>query len=153
MSSNRQELSRATHQKSASRAKGETILLVEDEAPVRKLVTRFLTLSGFEVLAAEGGQGALATWAEYKDEIDLLLTDVVMPGRWTGRALAEQFQSEQPALKVLYTSGYSAESLNAGGALGDEINFLQKPYRPEQLLDAVRAVLAGTFNTNAQSLC
>ncbi len=119
------------------------ILIVEDEVSVRKLVTRFLTISGYQVLAADGPCAALELWAAHHDEVALLLTDVIMPGALSGRTLAHRLQGEQPALKVLYTSGYSAESLADDGTLDDEINFLQKPYRPEQLLETVRAVLAG----------
>jgi len=120
-----------------------TILIVEDEVSVRKLVTRFLTLNGYRVLAADGPCAALDLWAEHQDEVALLLTDVIMPGALSGRALAVRLQAERPALQILYTSGYSAESLADDGLLDDDINFLQKPYRPEQLLETVRAVLAG----------
>jgi DNA-binding NtrC family response regulator len=125
---------------------GETILIVEDEVTVRNLVTRFLTLSGYQVLAAEEPRAALTIWSENKDKVALLLTDVILPGALSGRALALRLQAERPALKVLYTSGYSADSLNADGTLDDNIHFLQKPYCPEQLLDAVRAMLAGTLS-------
>ncbi len=120
-----------------------TILIVEDEASVRKLVTRFLTLHGYPVLAADGPCAALELWAAHHDEVALLLTDVIMPGALSGRALALRLQAERPFLKVLYTSGYSAEALADDGTLDEEIHFLQKPYRPEQLLENVRAVLAG----------
>ena len=125
-----------------------TILIVEDEVSVRKLVTRFLTISGYQVLAADGPCAALELWAAHHDEVALLLTDVIMPGALSGRALAVRLQAERPALKVLYTSGYSAESLADDGTLDDDINFLQKPYRPEQLLETVRAVLAGEVPSN-----
>ena len=137
----------------APEATGETILLVEDEPSVRNLVTRFLTLSAFKVLPAENGPAAASIWARRKNEISLLLTDVVMPGGMNGRALAAQFHAEQPALKVLFTSGYNVESLHAEGSANSAFNFLQKPYRPEQLLAAVRAVLAGTFQVPSESLC
>jgi two-component system cell cycle sensor histidine kinase/response regulator CckA len=94
-------------------AESRTILLVEDETSVRNLVTRFLTLNGFKVLAAESGHAALPLWAEHHEEIDLLLTDVVMPGGMSGRELAEKLQAERPTLKVLFTSGYNVELLNA----------------------------------------
>lgn len=130
-----------------------TILLVEDENSVRNLITRFLTRSNFQVLTAENGHRAQAVWEEHKSEIDLLLTDVMIPGELSGRVLAEQFQAERPALKVLYTSGYNADLLNAEGSLSKGINFLQKPYRPEELLTGIRAVLAGQFNSHAETLC
>ncbi|HTD65269.1 MAG TPA: response regulator [Candidatus Limnocylindria bacterium] len=120
-----------------------TVLLVEDEVSVRTLLVRFLSMHGFEVLVAENGAGALLLWAAHKNEIALLLTDVVMPGGLSGRELADQFQSEHPALKVLFTSGYSMELLNSHAAIGHSIHFVQKPYRPEQLLAAIRIALAG----------
>src|SRR3954447_8940192 len=122
-------------------AESRTILLVEDETSVRNLVTRFLTLNGFKVLAAESGHAALPIWADHHKQIDLLLTDVVMPGGMSGRELAEKLQAERPALKVLFTSGYNVELLNAEGTLQEGIHFVQKPYRPEQLLTAIRSVL------------
>jgi DNA-binding NtrC family response regulator len=143
MASNREPSDLKTGRAALENTGGSTILIVEDEVSVRKLVTRFLTLSGYQVLAADGPCAALEIWAEHQDEVALLLTDVIMPGALSGRALAARLQAERPALKVLYTSGYSAESLIDDGLLGDEIHFLQKPYRPEQLLEIVRAVLAG----------
>ena len=148
MASNREptdlKSGRAAREKSGAGA----ILIVEDEVSVRKLVTRFLTISGYQVLAADGPCAALELWATHCDEVALLLTDVIMPGALSGRALALRLQAERPALKVLYTSGYSAESLADDGTLDEEINFLQKPYRPEQLLETVRAVLAGEVPSN-----
>ena len=148
MASNREP----TNLKSGRAARETTgagaILIVEDEVSVRKLVMRFLTISGYQVLAADGPCAALELWAAHHDEVALLLTDVIMPGALSGRALAQRLQAERPALKVLYTSGYSAESLADDGTLDEEINFLQKPYRPEQLLETVRAVLAGDVPSN-----
>jgi two-component system, cell cycle sensor histidine kinase and response regulator CckA len=145
MASNREpstlEKSRAAGEKTG----GVTILLVEDEASIRKLMTRFLGLNGFTILAAEDPRAALELWDRHADEVTLLLTDVIMPGALSGKALATRLQAARPGLKVLYTSGYSFESLHADGSLDDDIHFLQKPYRPDQLLAAVRAVLAGSF--------
>ena len=129
-----------------------TVLLVEDETSVRNLVTRFLGLNGFTVLAAAQGREALAIWAGRKHDIDLLLTDMVMPGEWNGRTLAEHFRLERPALKVLFTSGYSVESFDETTP-GEEIHFVQKPYRPDQLLSAVRALLAGQATAQLETLC
>jgi CheY-like chemotaxis protein len=124
---------------------GATILLVEDEKSVRKLVALFLSAHGFKVLAAEHGHSALQLWAEHKNEIDLVLTDLVMPGKLSGREVANRLRAERPDLKVLYTSGYSAELADTGLA-DEEICFLQKPYHPEQLLAVVRALLANGPN-------
>jgi len=129
---------------------GATILLVDDEISVRNLVTRFLTMSGFKILAAESAHAAQMVWAEHKNQIDLLLTDVVMPGGMSGPDLAEKLQEEHPMLRVLFTSGYNVELLYAEGCLESGIHFVQKPYRPDQLLAAVRAVLE---NNPVPSLC
>ena len=155
MDSNREasevKTGRAARETSGEHTAG-TILIVEDEVSVRKLVTRFLTVSGYQVLAADGPCAALEIWAERQDEVALLLTDVIMPEALSGRTLAARLQAERPALKVLYTSGYSAESLTADGLLEDKINFLQKPYRPEQLLEMVRAVLAGEVQSHQNQM-
>ena len=135
-------------------AQGGTVLLVEDEASVRNPMTRFLGLHGFTVLAAAQGREALAIWAERKNEIDLLLTDMVMPGEWSGRELAGHFRAERPRLKVLFTSGYNVDTFDATTP-GGEIHFVQKPYRPDQLLSAVRAVLAedAPAHLHLETLC
>ena len=153
MAVSRQSSNRASNPALNAEAGAGTILIVEDEVSVRTLVTRYLALNGFRVVSAEDARSALSAWAEHKGGFDLLLTDVIMPGAMSGRALAARFQAERPSLKVLFTSGYSAESLNADGSLDAEINFLQKPYRPEQLLETVRAVLAGQFKPHAELLC
>ena len=154
MSMNCEKLKPGTNPKPENRpAQGGTVLLVEDEASVRNLVTRFLGLNGFTVLAAAQGREALAIWAERKSEIDLLLTDMVMPGEWSGRELAAHFRLERPALKVLFTSGYSVDTFDAAVTSGEEIHFVQKPYRPEQLLSAVRALLADEAEIPLETLC
>ena len=145
MVKNRESISSETSHASRTKPCGETILIVEDEVTVRNLVTRFLTLSGYHVLAAEEPRAALTIWAEHKDKVALLLTDVILPGALSGRALALRLQAEQPGLKVLYTSGYSADSLNADGTLDHNIHFFHNHYCPEQLLDADLAMLAGTL--------
>ena len=76
-----------------------------------------------------------------KDQIDLLLTDMVLPDGLTGRQLAEKLLAEKPGLKILYTSGHSADLLSEGFALRAGISFLQKPYRPPTLLQTMRECL------------
>ncbi len=120
-----------------------TILLVEDAEAVRKLVTRLLVWNGYRVLVGANGNAALKLWSEHKDEIDLLLTDIVMPDGPNGRHLAEEMIAECSTLKVLFTSGYSIQSVDSGNGPTPGKNFLPKPYRPEQLLAAVQSVLAG----------
>jgi len=119
----------------------ETILVVEDEAPVRELVCNLLTRHGYRILQAESGVKALQLWQESKERIDLLLTDLVMPDRVNGRELAEQLWAEQPRLKVIFTSGYSADVVGKDFVLRPGLNYLQKPYHPHKLAAAVRECL------------
>jgi two-component system cell cycle sensor histidine kinase/response regulator CckA len=119
----------------------ETILVVEDEAPVRELVCNILRAHGYHVLEAENGTAALAIWRERRDTIDLLLTDLVMPDGMTGRDLATRVQSDKPGLKAIFTSGYSADIIGKGFVLQEGLNFLQKPYHPHKLAAAIRKCL------------
>jgi two-component system cell cycle sensor histidine kinase/response regulator CckA len=117
---------------------GETILLVEDEPILRELAHSILTDAGYKVMGAEHGDEAFALWEHHANEIDMLLTDMVLPGGLTGRELALQLQQQKPALKVIYTTGYSEDLLEAKDG---PVNFLQKPYPPETLMRAVRSCL------------
>lgn len=119
----------------------ETILVVEDEAPVRELVCELLAQNGYRILQAESGVKALQVWRESKDSIDLLLTDLVMPDRLNGRELAEKLRAEQPKLKVIFTSGYSEDVVGKDFVLRAGLNYLQKPYHPRKLALAVRDCL------------
>ncbi len=116
----------------------ETLLVVEDEFLVRVAVSKMLQRFGYTVLQAESGEAALKLWPQYKDQIRLLLTDVVMPGGLSGYELARQLQAEQPRLKVIYTSGYNGDLAGERPALTDGLNFLQKPYAPQKLAEALR---------------
>ena len=118
-----------------------TILLVEDEEMLREFVTEALGMFGYRVLAASNGQTALEVWAEHRDEIDLLLTDVVMPDSISGRQLAYTLVAERPDLKVIFTSGYSAELIGPEFEQEKEHGFLSKPYLTEQLAKTVAAQL------------
>ena len=121
----------------------EIVLLVEDDASVRNLVERSLTELGYTVLACEDGPAALAAAAARKGRIDLLFTDVIMPGM-NGREVADRLTALRPGLRVLFTSGYSGDAIGAHGVLGPSIHFLQKPYRPEELAAHVRRALDGS---------
>src|SRR5687768_9746248 len=125
MSIDRESVKEMSHPFARLGAPGATVLLVEDDACVRNLVTRFLALNNFNIVAAEDARSAQAIWAMHKNEIDLLLADVVMPSGSSGRKLAENFQVGRPELKVLYTSGYNLEALNANGSLDEGVNFIQ----------------------------
>jgi len=125
----------------------ESILLVEDEPAVRDLVAHILQDYGYQVWQAGDGREALEKWQQCHDQIDLLLTDMVMPEGVTGRELAEQLLLDNPRLKVLYTSGYSPELISEGFELRENINFLPKPYHPKTLARTVRECLSATHST------
>jgi two-component system, cell cycle sensor histidine kinase and response regulator CckA len=119
----------------------ETILVVEDEAPLRELVQEILDKKGYTVLEAATGAQALKVWARHKEAVHLLLTDLMMPEGLSGRQLAETLLAEKPNLKVLYTSGYSVDVVGSGFVYTEGVNFLQKPYQPEALAQIVRDCL------------
>ena len=113
-------------------------MLVEDEKPVRELVSRVLQKYGYKILQAGNGAEAIEVWRQHKDEIALLFTDLVMPDNMNGRELAEKLRAERPELKVIFTSGYSADIVGKDFKLEPELNFLQKPYQPQVLALTVR---------------
>ncbi len=119
----------------------ETILLVEDEYSVRQIGRAVLERLGYRVLEALSGVAALQLWAEVAGEVDLLLTDLIMPGGVSGRDLAEQLRAKKPGLKFIYCSGYSADLLGKDFVLEEGVNFLQKPYEFHHLARTVRACL------------
>jgi PAS domain S-box-containing protein len=123
------------------RGGSETILLVEDEKPVRELVSRVLQKFGYKILQAGNGAEAIEAWGRHKDDVALLFTDLVMPDNMNGRELAEKLRAERPALKVIFTSGYSADIVGKDFKLEPELNFLQKPYQPQALALTVRRCL------------
>ena len=108
---------------------------------VRELVCHTLTSYGYQILQAESGTKALEVWKNSKEKIDLLLTDLVMPDRMNGRELAERLWTERPKLKVIFTSGYSADVVGKDFVLRDGLNYLQKPYHPHKLVLTVRDCL------------
>jgi len=123
------------------RGGSETVLLVEDERPVRELASRVLQKYGYKILQAGNGIEALKIWKQHKDEIALLFTDLVMPDNMNGRELAEKLWIEQPGLKVIFTSGYSTDIVGKDFRLEPELNYLQKPYQPQTLALVVRRCL------------
>ena len=118
----------------------ETILLVEDEESVRDLCVRILERLGYRVLQARNGTEAIAEARGYGDRIDLLLTDVVMPGM-NGAELATQLVLQHPEMKVLFTSGYTDDAIVRHGVLDEGVSFIGKPYTPSSLARKVREVL------------
>jgi len=129
------------HAEVVVRGGSETILVVEDEHHVRELVSTILQARGYHILEAESGAKALDVWHTHKDGIDLVLTDLVMPDRINGRELAEHLWKDRPDLKVIFTSGYSADVVGKEFVLRRELNYLQKPYDPRKLALAVRDCL------------
>jgi PAS domain S-box-containing protein len=124
----------------------ETILVVEDERDLRDLVSRVLRNDGYRVFEAFDGQSAFKIWQQYRDQIHLVFTDVIMPGGMNGRELAEKIWKEKPALKVIFTSGYGADTLGKDFKLDPKFNYLQKPYEPGKLGKTIRACLDGEAN-------
>ncbi len=118
----------------------ETLLLVEDEEGVRRLLIMGLTANGYQVLEAHDGQQALELAAQHPGRIDLLITDVVMP-RLSGGQLADQLLALRPDLKVLFLSGYTDEAVLRHGVSQGSRPFLQKPFTPSSLARKVREVL------------
>ena len=118
----------------------ETILLVEDADALRKLTHMLLEQHGYRVLVAANGAAALQLVEEKPESINLLLTDVIMPGL-NGRALAGRLQLRQPGLKVLYMSGYTDDAIADHGVLAAGIQLLHKPFSEENLIHKVREVL------------
>ena len=121
----------------------ETILVVEDEPALRELVVSILELYGYKIYQAESGVAAIKVWEQHKNEIQLLLTDMVMPEGVSGRQLAERLQKQDSKLKVIYTSGYSPGMAGKDIALLEGFNFLAKPYLPTRLAQVVRECLDG----------
>jgi CheY-like chemotaxis protein len=116
----------------------ETILLVEDEPKLRASVTNLLSGLGYNVLEASDGASALEIWKKRRNEIHLLLTDMVMPGGMSGKDLGEQLLKENSGLKVVYVSGYSAEVAGKNFPLQEGVNFLTKPVQAQKLAQTIR---------------
>lgn len=118
----------------------ETILVVEDEAAVRALARKIFQRCGYRVLEAASGDQAVELINRTQEHIDLVLTDLVMPGGISGRELGRMLQARKPRLKVLFTSGYS-QDFTADSFLKEGVNFLFKPYSPPALMQMVRLCL------------
>jgi len=118
----------------------ESVLLVEDETLVRTVLKKILVGAGYHVLEAANAEEASLLSGEFEGSIDILVTDVVMPGK-TGPELGEQLRSLRPSLKILYMSGYAPNTSLFATGLGDYAAFIQKPMTPPQLLAKMREVL------------
>jgi PAS domain S-box-containing protein len=126
----------------ASPRGNETLLVVEDEQDVRQLACRVLSGLGYRILQAGDGRAALAL-LETEPAIDLLFTDVVLPGGMNGPEIARRALLRRPALKVLYTSGYTGNAIQQLDALATPVRLITKPYPIEELAQVVRALLDG----------
>ncbi len=118
----------------------ETILLVEDEEPLRKVVVELLSQLGYNVLSASNGKEAITIAGEFPRQIHLLLTDVIMP-QITGPELARHLQRERPSLKVVFISGYDDGSLAPDGVLPPDTVLVYKPFTVKALSGRLREVL------------
>ncbi len=123
-------------------SRGQLILLVEDEEMVREPTRRILIASGYAVLAASSAEEAVRIAGEHVGEIELLLTDIVMPGR-SGKDLAADLSRMSPRSKVLYMSGYASDVIGLRAVSGPGLNLIEKPFASNDLLQRVHAVLNG----------
>ena len=119
----------------------ETILFTEDEPTVRAVTRTFLCRHGYQVLEAANGAEALKIWEKQRDTVALLLTDLVMPGGMSGQQLARRLLGDNPQLKIILTTGYSAEIVDRQIQLRPGEHFLQKPFTPDHLLETIRRCL------------
>jgi two-component system cell cycle sensor histidine kinase/response regulator CckA len=118
----------------------KTVLIVEDEQIVRDLAKKILVQAGYHVLSAQNGREAILVCKKMKDQLDLLVSDVIMPGM-NGLELAEKMASLQPGLKVLFMSGYTDKAIIHEAVMKRGINFIQKPFTPEVFLQKVSEML------------
>ncbi len=125
----------------ASKAGKATLLLVEDEANVREFAAAVLQQDGYSVLQAKSGESALEVWKWHSAKINVLLTDVVLPGEYSGPQLGAKLLAEKPTLKVILTTGYSRDAVTPRSGAGAAPNVLNKPYTPRALLQAVHDAL------------
>ena len=128
----------------------ETILLVEDDPPIRQLMRKMLETQGYRLLEARNGEEAVTVARQYQEPIHLLLTDVVMP-RMGGFALAERVVSSRPGTKVLYLSGYADDSVAVRRGLKESARpFLLKPFTQTELAQQIRTALVAPEPTKSE---
>ncbi len=133
------DVSRAAKERGGPIERGaETILLVEDEPPVRKTVAKTLRRFGYKTFEAGNGNEAEALWKEHGDRIDLVLTDLVMPSGKSGFDVARELKKDRPDLKVIYMTGHSSELLEHAGSLVRGVDFLPKPFPPHEFSRMIR---------------
>jgi two-component system cell cycle sensor histidine kinase/response regulator CckA len=121
-------------------SRSKTILLIEDDAPLREMVERVLEKAGYRVLAAEDGAQAAELIARGKETIDLLLADILLPGL-SGPEIARELRAQNPNLKVVFASGSHSDNVLHTIDLIEKPTFLSKPYEASALLNAIRGAL------------
>jgi two-component system cell cycle sensor histidine kinase/response regulator CckA len=119
-----------------------TIFIVEDETQLREMASTILKRLGHQVVVAQDGPEALSLWPQHRGKIDLLFTDMMMPGGMTGRELADRLRGEEPRLRVIYSTGYSMDLSGPGMELVEGVNCLLKPYDATTLARAVKKAFA-----------
>jgi CheY-like chemotaxis protein len=127
-----------THLLQASAQKTRTILVVEDEPSLCEMTAKILRRLGYEVLTARDGPQALQLWPQHRDKIDLLFSDMTMPGGLSGRELAQRLTLEKPDLRVVYSTGYTVDFTNPDLKLKQGVNLLMKPFDATALVRIVR---------------
>ena len=129
-----------------------TVLVVEDEPRVREVTVAILRDLGYRVLEAVDGDDALRIFDNHAPEIDLLLTDVVLPGRLRGRDIAEHIAARRPLIKILFMSGYTENSIVHHGRLDDNVHLIGKPFKRDQLAAKVAEVLGRPMPSRAAAM-
>ncbi|MBF0359787.1 MAG: response regulator [Oligoflexia bacterium] len=124
----------------------KNILLVEDEPTILKLVSKLLKDTGHNVITANTPANALLLVSQYKGEINLLITDIIMPGM-NGYEMTKKIQTLYPNLKCLFISGYAVDYISKQCVIENEINFIQKPFLPKDLINKVEHLLSTTGST------
>ena len=125
-----------------ARGDGQVVLVVEDDHRVRNLAVKAITALGYRVCEAEDGASALETIDKITD-IDIMLTDVILPGGVSGGDLAREVAVRRPEIRIVYTSGYSAAAIATDGRLDPGVELLSKPYRRDDLAMALRRAVDG----------
>ncbi len=120
----------------------KTIFVVEDETDLLDLIREILLMESYTVLTASSSNEAAEVWEKNSGTIDLLLTDLSLPGGMTGAALAEKLRGQKPLLKVVYSSGHPSDMLDTKFVLPLGANFLQKPFHPAALAETIEKALS-----------
>jgi len=129
-----------TAEVAAPKGRGETILVAEDNPDVGKLIRQVLEVFGYRVIEAIDGEDAISKFLMHRDEIKLVMLDVIMPKK-TGKDVGDEIKKIQPDMKILFTSGYTADVINKKGILEEGIDFISKPVTPNDLLTKVREMI------------